>query len=78
MACEAAGTLVPLFAPQCRSSNGAPRSQTLVARRISGHLTDAIFQRYDITSDQDLSEAAEKIGTKLGQKSNVEIEIVSK
>jgi hypothetical protein len=32
----------------------------LVAGRISGHLTDAIFQRYDITSDQDRAEAAEK------------------
>jgi integrase len=42
--------------------------RTLTARRISGHLTDAIFQRYDITSDQDLAEAAEKIGTKLGPK----------
>ena len=34
----------------------------LVAGHISGHLTDAIFQRYDIPSDQDLAEAAEKIG----------------
>jgi hypothetical protein len=31
-----------------------------------GWLTDAIFQRYDITSDQDLAAAAEKIGTELG------------
>lgn len=41
----------------------------LVARRISGHLTDAVFQRYDITSDGDLADAAEKIGAKLGNPS---------
>lgn len=71
MACVAAGLPQLLFHDLRRSAvrrmvrRGVP---TLVARRISGHLTDAIFQRYDITSDQDLTEAAEKIGTKLGQK----------
>lgn len=42
-----------------------------VARRISGHATDAIFDRYDITDEQDLADAARKlenpqIGHKLG------------
>jgi integrase len=70
-ACEAAKLPELLFHDLRRSAvrrmvrRGVPQ---LVARRISGHLTDAIFQRYDITSDPDLSEAAEKIGTKLGQK----------
>jgi len=34
---------------------------TTVARSISGHVTDAIFDRYDITSAQDLKKAAEKL-----------------
>jgi integrase len=64
-ACEAAKLPQLLFHDLRRSAvrrmvrRGVP---PLVARRISGHLTDAIFQRYDITSDQDLAEAAEKIG----------------
>jgi integrase len=71
MACEAAKLPELLFHDLRRSAvrrmvrRGVKQ---LVARRISGHLIDAIFQRYDIISDQDLSEAAEKIGTKLGQK----------
>ena len=65
MACEAAKLPELLFHDLRRSAvrrmvrRGVP---PLVARRISGHLTDAIFQRYDITSDQDLALAAEKIG----------------
>ncbi|HET7379701.1 MAG TPA: hypothetical protein VFJ24_06645 [Gaiellales bacterium] len=35
--------------------SGTPES---VAMRISGHATAAVFKRYDITSDQDLREAA--------------------
>jgi integrase len=68
-ACEAAELPQLLFHDLRRSAvrrmvrRGVP---PLVARRISGHLTDAIFQRYDITSDQDLAEAAEKIGQILG------------
>jgi integrase len=65
-ACEAAKFPQLLFHDLRRSAvrrmvrRGVP---PLVVRRISGHLTDAIFQRYDIiTSDQDLAEAAEKIG----------------
>jgi integrase len=71
MACEAAKLPGLLFHDLRRSAvrrmvrRGV---KTLVARRISGHLTDAIFQRYDITSDQDLADAAEKIGTQLVQK----------
>jgi integrase len=70
MACEAAKLPELLFHDLRRSAvrrmvrRGVP---PLVARRISGHLTDAIFQRYDITSDQDLAEAAEKIGQELGK-----------
>jgi integrase len=68
-ACKAAKLPQLLFHDLRRSAvrrmvrRGVP---TLVARRISGHLTDAIFHLYDITSDQDLEEAAEKIGQKLG------------
>jgi len=36
---------------------GVPQS---VAMKISGHRTDAIFRRYDITSEEDLREAAKK------------------
>jgi integrase len=36
-----------------------------VARKISGHATRAIFDRYDITSDRDLQDAGEKLGTYL-------------
>ena len=31
-----------------------------VAKRISGHRTDAVFDRYNITSDEDLREAVRK------------------
>jgi integrase len=64
-ACKAAGVPGLLFHDLRRSAvrrmvrRGVP---PLVARRISGHLTDAIFQRYDITSDEDLALAAQKIG----------------
>jgi integrase len=34
---------------------------TTVAKKISGHLTDAIFQRYDITSTEDLHAAANRL-----------------
>jgi integrase len=36
----------------------------LVARKISGHLTGSVFERYDIVSDGDLAEAAQIIGGK--------------
>jgi hypothetical protein len=36
-----------------------------VARQISGHLTPDVFSRYNITSRQDLADAASKIGSKL-------------
>ncbi len=39
-------------------------SQT-VAMRISGHKTDSIFRRYDITSDDDLRQAMERTATYL-------------
>jgi integrase len=31
------------------------------AKRISGHKTDSIFDRYDIVDEQDLAEAARKL-----------------
>jgi len=70
-ACKAAKVPGLLFHDMRRSAvrrmvrRGVP---PLVARRISGHLTDEIFQRYDITSDDDLADAAEKIGAKLGKR----------
>jgi hypothetical protein len=32
-----------------------------VARKISGHETDSIFSRYNITDENDLADAAEKL-----------------
>ncbi|PYU14604.1 MAG: hypothetical protein DMG29_09275, partial [Acidobacteria bacterium] len=32
-----------------------------VAKKISGHTTDSIFDRYDITDEQDLTDAARKL-----------------
>jgi integrase len=42
-----------------------------VAKKISGHATDSVFDRYDITDEQDLIDAAQKMeartnGHKLG------------
>jgi len=34
---------------------------TTVAKKISGHLTDAVFERYNITSTEDLHDAANRI-----------------
>jgi integrase len=40
-----------------------------VARRISGHATDAIFDRYDITDETDLADAAGKLeNAEIGRK----------
>jgi len=38
---------------------GVPKS---VAKKINGHKTDAMFNRYNITSDDDLRAAAEAVG----------------
>jgi integrase len=40
-----------------------------VAKRISGHTTDAVFDRYDITDETDLVDAAEKIAARRAQAS---------
>lgn len=37
---------------------GVPRS---IAMKISGHKTEAIYRRYDIVSERDLREAAQKM-----------------
>jgi integrase len=39
-----------------------------VAKRISGHQTDSIFDRYDITDETDLAEAARKLEARNGHK----------
>lgn len=31
-----------------------------VAKKISGHKTDAVFERYNITSDEDIRDAMQK------------------
>jgi hypothetical protein len=32
-----------------------------VSKRISGHKTDSVFDRYDIVDEQDLADAARKL-----------------
>lgn len=39
-----------------------------VAKRISGHTTDSIFDRYDITDETDLADAARKLEARNGHK----------
>jgi integrase len=39
-----------------------------VAKRISGHATDSIFDRYDITDESDLAEATRKMEARIGHK----------
>ena len=53
----------------------AARLRDDVARKISGHETDSIFSRYNITDESDLADAARKLesAAKLQQASqNVE------
>ena len=43
---------------------GVPKT---TAKRISGHVTDSVFDRYDIQDESDLADAAEKMqARKLG------------
>ena len=43
---------------------GVPKT---TAKRISGHVTDSVFDRYDIQDESDLTDAAEKMqARKLG------------
>jgi integrase len=46
---------------------GVPRS---VAMKISGHKTEAVFERYNITSQRDLREAARRLTTYLDEKND--------
>jgi integrase len=63
-ACEAAGRSDLLFHDLRRSGArnliraGVPEK---VAMRVTGHKTRAMFDRYDITSERDVEEAAEKV-----------------
>lgn len=68
-ACQKAGVLGLLFHDLRRTAvrnmirAGVDKK---VAKTISGHKTDAVFDRYDITSDEDLQEAALKIEAYIG------------
>ncbi len=63
-ACETAGLEGKLFHDLRRTvarnliRSGVPRS---TARRITGHKTESVFERYNITVEEDLREAAEKL-----------------
>lgn len=65
-ACKAAGLTGRLFHDLRRTGvrnlvrGGVSRH---VAMAISGHRTDAVFRRYDITTEEDLAEAAERVTT---------------
>jgi integrase len=64
-ACEAAGLEGKLFHGLRRSGVRTMRRSGIseeIAMRISGHRTSSTFRRYNITSREDLAEAAEKIG----------------
>ncbi len=39
-----------------------------VAKRISGHTTDSVFDRYDISDESDLADAARKMEARIGHK----------
>ncbi|HEY8188184.1 MAG TPA: hypothetical protein VIF64_19100 [Pyrinomonadaceae bacterium] len=39
-----------------------------VAKKLTGHETDDVFDRYDIVDEQDLSEAVTKVGRYLGRR----------
>ena len=61
---EAAG-VAGLLLHDCRRSavrnmvrRGVPQK---IAREISGHKTDAVFSRYNVTSGRDIEDAARKI-----------------
>jgi integrase len=42
---------------------GVPR---VVAKQITGHLTDSMYDRYNIVSEKDLREAGAKVAARLG------------
>jgi len=43
-----------------------------VAKKITGHSTDSIFDRYDITEESDLADAASKLEARNGHKMGTE------
>lgn len=61
--CEAAGVSIKLHDFRRTAVRNMIRAgvSKMTAKRISGHITDSVFDRYDIQDESDLADAAEKI-----------------